>query len=280
VSPRVAPGSIIVGVDGSEHAERALRWAAEQAHLEHRPLVAVVAAGGRAGAQKTTEAAVRIVRGLRPDVDVTGLAALGDARDILLDLAPSAHLLVLGSRGRGTVRSLLLGSVSVAVTKGATCPVVVCRPPHGAPGHGVVVGADGTAESVPVIEFAFAFASARGLPVTVVHCFWDVVAAAAGFREASGDILDEPDLEEERLLLAESVAGLREKYPDVPVSLLMRHGLVDEALTRDGRPWDLLVVGRHPMSTPGRLITGAIATAVLERARCNVAVVPEAASDD
>ena len=88
MSPRVAPGSIIVGVDGSEHAERALRWAAEQAHLEHRPLVAVVAAGGRAGAQKTTEAAVRIVRGLRPDVDVTGLAALGDTRDILLDLAP------------------------------------------------------------------------------------------------------------------------------------------------------------------------------------------------
>ncbi len=240
----------------------------------------VVAAGGRAGAQKLADGAVAAVHKDLPDVDVSGIAALGDARDVLLALAPSAHLMVLGSRGRGTVRSLLLGSVSVAVTKEAECPVVICRPTKPTRQHGVVVGADGTPESVPVIEFAFAFASLRGLPVTVLHCFWDVVVAAAGFRGASEEILNDPQWEEERLLLAESVAGIQEKYPDVPMTLQSRHGLVDEALNRHGRAWDLLVVGRHPMSTVDRLITGSIATAVLERARCNVAVVPEASPED
>jgi nucleotide-binding universal stress UspA family protein len=273
---RIPLGSIIVGIDGSAPAERALRWAADQAQLEHRTLTAVVAADGRAGAHKVADAAVQLVRSERPGVEVSGMAVLGDAREVLLDLAPSAHLMVLGSRGRGTVRSLLLGSVSVAVAKTADCPVVICRPAQHARGQGIVVGADGTAESVPVIEFAFAQASLRGLPVTVLHCFWDVVVAAAGFRKASGDVLEDPQVEEERLLLAESVAGIQEKYPDVPMTLLSRHGLVDETLARRDRAWDLIVVGRHPSSSTGRLISGSIATAVLERAHANVAVIPEA----
>lgn len=279
MTPQVAPGSILVGVDGSEHAERALRWGAEQASLERRPLVAVVGRG-LPDAGELAEEAVALVRNERPDVEVSGLAVPRDARDILLELAPTAHLIVLGSRGRGSVRSLLLGSVSVAVSKAASCPVVICRPSEETRGDGVLVGADGTAESVPVIEFAFAQASLRELPVTVLHCFWDVAVAAAGFRDAPGELVDETVLEEERLLLAQSIAGIREKYPDVPMHLRSRHGLVDEALARHGRSWDLLVVGRHPMSTIARLITGSIATSVLERARCTVAVVPEAASGD
>lgn len=297
MSTTTPSGSIVVGVDGSEHADRAVRWAAEQAHLEHRRLVLVAAderhhAGWtgtipgadpqsgqdvRSAVQLIADDAAALARELHPDVDVEAVAAAGDPRETLTDLSASAHLLVVGSRGRGTVKSLLLGSVSAAVVRSSACPVVVCRPVSSGPSEGVVVGADGSAESLPVLEFAFTQASLRGTQLTVVHCFWDAVAAVAGFREASDMVLNEPHLEELRLVLAESVAGFREKYPDVTVSLLLRHGLVDEALTRRSRAWDLIVVGRHPMTSAHRAFTGSIATAVLERAHSTVAVVPEAA---
>lgn len=293
-----ALGRIVVGVDGSEHADRAVRWAAEQAHRERRGLMVVVA-DDRDGRQwsgtitgrhpEETEPALRSARLIvddaaalaheeQPQVDVTALAVSGDAREVLVDLSATAHLLVVGSRGRGTLRSLFLGSVSSAVARSSACPVVVCRPGNDRPTDGVIVGADGSAESLSVLEFAFAQASLRGSHLTVVHCFWDTTAAVAGFREASAAVLNEPHLEELRLVLAESTAGFQEKYPDVDVSLLLRHGLVDEALTRRGKHWDLIVVGRHPVTTLERIIVGSISTAVLERSHCSVAVVPEATS--
>lgn len=295
---RVQPGSIVVGVDGSRHADRAVRWAAEQARLEQRRLVVVAASGAptvqdvgwngviagtdpesdprvSAGVRRVADAAVSLALSVAPGIEAEALAVIGDPREALVALSEAAHLLVVGSRGRGPVRTLLLGSVSTAVVKLTSSPVVVCRARSESHGDGVIVGADGSEESLPIVEFAFAQASLRGLPLTVVHCFWDAVAAAAGFREASGQFLDEPQLEELRMVLAESIAGFREKYPDVPVSLLLRHGLVDEALTRHGSAWDLIVVGRHPMVGLRRTLSGSIATAVVERAHANVAVVPE-----
>lgn len=275
MSQHIQPGSIVVAVDGSKHADRALEWAVDQAGREHRPLVVVTAEEGRA--QRINAEATRRAAELAPGLDVTGLTAASDPREVLVELSADAHLLVLGSRGRGTVRSMLLGSVSTAVSRLASCPVVVCRPPAAESGrHGVLVGADGTAASLPVIEFAFAHASLHALPLTVVHCAWDVVAAVAGLRNvelADGDLGVGDDL---HLLLAESVAGFGEKYPDVPVELRVMHGLVDDVLGGRTAAWDLVVVGRHPIDSVGRLVTGSIATAVVERAHTTVAVVPEA----
>ncbi|GAB7006626.1 hypothetical protein JCM18899A_40990 [Nocardioides sp. AN3] len=185
-------------------------------------------------------------------------------------------MVVLGSRGRGAMKSLLLGSVSATVAAHAACPVVVCRPDgHRPQPRGVLVGADGTAESVPVIEFAYRQAALHDCALTVLHCFWDVAAAVAQYHEARGEPVAGPELEDLRALVAESVAGLATLYPDVPVALDLKHGLVDEALTSDVERWELVVVGRHPMDSLGRTLTGSIATTVLERARTTVAVVPE-----
>lgn len=271
-------GSVVVAVDGSEHAERAMRWAAEQASLERRPLVAV-SVGDDAG--RIADEAVAVARQRHPDLAVPGMAILGEAREVLLDLSRRAHLLVVGSRGRGSLRSVLLGSVSSAVSSHAACPVVVCRPMSGdhEPGDptrkGVVVGADATPESLPVIEFAYRQAALRGQPLTVLHCFWDAVAAVAQYREALGQDAEAPELEDLRALLSQSVAGLAEKYPDVPVTLTLKHGLVDEALSPRHDGWDLVVVGRHPMTSRVRVLTGSVASTVVEQARTTVAVVPE-----
>ncbi len=271
-------GSIVVAVDGSDHSDRAVRWAVEQAALETRPLVAVAVAGDTGTA---AEDAVAAARGLAPDLPVRGASVAGEPREVLIDLSTEAHLLVVGSRGRGSLRGILLGSVSAAVSAQSACPVVVCRPSGGDPVQsGVLVGADGTPESRAVIEFAYRQASLRGLPLTVLHCFWDAAAAVAQYREARGQTVVPPDLEELRAALSEAVAGLAEQYPDVPVTLTLKHGFADQALGPRHGGWDLVVVGRHPMTSLGRVFTGSIATTVVERAHGPVAVVPVAAPPD
>lgn len=298
----IEPGSIIVATDGSDHAERAVRWAADQASMEGRRLVVISVAGydevftvGWAGAADgepsgltgllerataTAAAGVALAERLHPGLRAQAVAATGDPRTVLIDVSSRAHLMVLGSHGRGPVRSMLLGSVSATVSKHADCPVVVYRPvDRDAAASGALVAADGTQQSLPIIEFAFEQASLRDLPLTVVHSYWDAAAAVAQYRGGQRPRLDDPALVELRMRLSESVAGMREKYPDVPVSMELRHGLVDEAVGSRGRGWDLTVVGRHPVNSIGRLVTGSISTAVLERAHGPVAVVPEAPSE-
>jgi nucleotide-binding universal stress UspA family protein len=291
----ISPGSIVVGVDGSEHAARALDWAARQAALEHRPLtllhafnpVARTTLGAlelegtdryellrelrRAARVALDDATVR-VHEIEPGVTVqTCLLDGDDARHALVEASRTAHLLVVGSHGRGALRGLLLGSVSVAVAQLAACPVVVCRPRHGDPDtHGVLVGVDGSPESVPVIDFAFQQASLRGVPLTVMHCYWEIVAQG---RAAPRALENATDME---LLLAESVAGFAETYPDVEVRLELSRGLVDQVLAQAAPETDLLVVGRRHKAAVARLLHASMAAAVLERAAGTVAVVPEA----
>lgn len=272
LTPAHLHGSIVVAVDGSEDAERAVRWAAEQAKLENRRLV-VVSVG--TGSEALVDEARALARQAGPEETVLGASVSGDPRQVLIDASNDAHLLVLGSRGRGTVRSMLLGSVSSTVSAHAACPVVVCRPT--APGEvraGVVVGADATPQSRPVLEFAYRQASERGLPLTVLHAYWDAAAAIEAHYQLAATRAERPNLEDLREVLSESTAGLSEVYPDVPVSVSLQHGLADEALSPREGGWDLVVVGRHSMTTVERLLTGSIARAVLERAHGPVAVVP------
>ena len=272
LDPTDLRGAVVVAVDGSEDAERARRWAVDQASLEHRRLV-VVSAGDRSDA--LVKEAVAAAQQLAHDLPVIAVAASGDPRQVLIDASAHAHLVVLGSRGRGSVRTMLLGSVSATVSAHAACPVIVCRPTDpDRVRRGVVVGADATPESRPVLEFAYRQASLRGLPLTVLHTYWDAAAAVAQHYQVSGAKAERPDLEDLRAILSESVAGLAETYPDVRAHITLQHGLADETLGTREDGWDLVVVGRHSMSTLERFLTGSIASAVVERAHATVAVVP------
>jgi nucleotide-binding universal stress UspA family protein len=268
-------GTVVAAVDGSPHADRALRWAVQEACLENRRLTACAVGPD---ADTILDRALLLVEEQEPGLAVQRMARHGDPREVLLDLAEEATLVVMGSRGHGPLSSLLLGSVSSFVSNHAACPVVVCRPDGEGATAGVVVGADGTAESLPVIEFAYRQAALRGMPLTVLHCFWDALVAVAQYHRSRGEDAVDPELSDLEALLAESVAGFAETYPDVDVTLSLKHGLVDEVLAPRQHPWELVVVGRHPMTSLNRVLTGSIASAVVERARSTVAVVPEAGS--
>lgn len=287
----VPPGGIVVALDGSEHAERALSWGAAQARLEHRTLVLAHADGASiayattllspgfpvpeliddvhaATRQLLADAAAR-ASAAHPDLRVLTVAADDDPREMLLELARRAHLLVLGSRGRGVVRSLLLGSVSAAVVRHATCPVVVLRPGGTVtPSRGVLVGLDGREGCAQVAEVAFRLASFRALPLTVVQCYWDAGAAV-------DPALAGPGPDDLRAGVSAALAGLGEKFPDVAVEVHLRHGLVDQVLAEHAEQWDVVVVGRHDRARWEHLLGHAVSSAVLERAHGTVAVVPQ-----
>lgn len=294
----VPTGCVVVGVDGSDDSERAVTWAARQALLERRVLAIVhstdhtilrdialmdrqrmnsheLTAALRGLSQARLDRARERVSLTAPGVEVATALVDLDPRLVLEQLSTEARLVVLGSRGRGPVESALLGSVSASVARHTHCPVIVCRPPSQSPAatQGVIAGVDGSTASTPVLEFAFEQASLHGLPLTVMHCFWDVVVATRG--PGVVPTAEQGDLSDLQLMLAESVAGLAEKYPDVPVTRELARGLVDECLAGHTPEAELVVVGRGDVRAWSRFLHTSCAMAVLERAHTTVAVVPE-----
>jgi nucleotide-binding universal stress UspA family protein len=131
-------GRIVVGVDGSAHAVKALDWAARQARLTGAELVVVgvwnwaathgfVPAGfdWEQDVDAMLEESIQQVIGQDQRADVHKRVAQGHPAQVLLGMAEGADLLVVGSRGRGGFAGMLLGSTSQHVVSHADCPVVV-----------------------------------------------------------------------------------------------------------------------------------------------------------
>ncbi|MBL0886954.1 universal stress protein [Myceligenerans indicum] len=155
--PEQAPpddGSIVVGVDGSEHGSAALRFALREASLRSAKVVAVHAyrapappftffnpAGTDAAAEAERQHAQSLVRAEASvdqavataasetgvEADVTVRITEGRPADVLIDQSRDAALTVVGTRGHGELRAVVLGSVSHAVVSHARRPVAVVR---------------------------------------------------------------------------------------------------------------------------------------------------------
>jgi nucleotide-binding universal stress UspA family protein len=138
--PATGPDRVVVGVDGSPASRAALALAFTEAELHKASVLAVTAwaaapsedlpplvdaAGMREAAEKRLAQLMMPLRELRPGVDVEVSVRTGPPRDVLLEAAADARLLVVGSRGLGGFRGLLLGSVSHALVQHAPCPVAV-----------------------------------------------------------------------------------------------------------------------------------------------------------
>lgn len=290
----VVHGAVVVGVDGSEPAAAALDWAARQASLENRQL-AVVHGCGLPGAMHDFEDIVANERGLEsvgrsivreavqevrladPTIGVESVVTMGHPERVLLEASESADMLVLGARGRGTVASALLGSVSAVVARESMCPVVVVRAfderDELDEPRRVVVGVDGTPVSTAAVEFAFRMASVRGAPLTLLHATWDLREQASALIDLRSYAEKVNLSEEEERLVSETVAGLSEKYPDVPVTECYRRGEPVRQLVDASRDASLVVVGTRGRRLLATTLLGSVSRGVVERAYCPVAVV-------
>jgi nucleotide-binding universal stress UspA family protein len=223
--------------------------------------------------------AVDVVAVPHPDLDVQTQLEPGSAVEQLLDQSRSATAVVLGSRGSGGFADLVIGSTTMHVAAHAQCPVIAVPAPdeESALRHrGVVVGVDGSTVSEPAIAYAFEAAADLGEPLTAVHAWYDVTRTGTGRMMPL--VYDPAEkLEEQRLALAESMAGWQEKFPEVDVHhkvILGSHPVA--TLVRQSRDARLLVVGCRGRGAVRSVLLGSVSHGVLHHAKVPVAVVHDA----
>lgn len=287
----ITPGTILAGTDGSPSADAAVRWASVRAAAEQRSLTLLMALHPatptwidpgipdlvaaheqslRTRAEDTLTWAHDDVSRSFPDLQVHEVFCLADPRQALIQASRTADLVVVGSRGHGHLKSLVLGSTSVAVIRHSECPVVVHRPTPAAPARrGVAVGADATHDSLTVLDFAYREADRSRLPLTVVHSLTHeelAQGATTGRRGATTEDLP--------VGLAKSLASMSEKYPEVEVHTVVEDRMPERCLLDLTESMDLLVVGVHHQSRSAQFMFGSASVWLMEHADCPVAVVP------
>lgn len=302
---------IVVGYDGSKSSQHALDWAATEATARDRVLQIVhvvadttavpsafVAPGYGLGAdlypatdpdvfvkigQDKLAAAVQHVRDTAPDLETDTQVLIGQPEGALLDHLEQLEdgvIIVVGNRGDSGLSELLIGSTAAKLATHAPCPVVVVRPapeglePSEEAGR-VVVGVDGSPVSTAAVGFAFEEASVRGLGLSAVHAW------TTPFRDLppgqSGDLMKSmvvADFEGDELrLVGESMAGWREKYPEVDLRHVLFHGEATEGLVAASAGAALLVVGTRGRGGFKSRFLGSVSRDLLHQSACPVAVV-------
>jgi nucleotide-binding universal stress UspA family protein len=129
------PGLVVAGADGSAAASAAIAFAAEEATLRAVPLQIVCALadapgvlGGAGRMQEAVDHDIACLEKQHPELPVLRQVTFGQPRTALLDAAAEAQLIVVGSRGRGGIGGMPLGSVAQAIVYHAPCPVGVVHP--------------------------------------------------------------------------------------------------------------------------------------------------------
>ena len=271
--------SVLVAYDGSEDADLALAWGAQESSATGAPL-----------------RVLHVVETPKPPWEVTGphswrdemqqqvdavllesgaaeLAVehrMGNTVRELVHESETAGLLVVGSRGHGRTSEALIGSVSQHLARHAACPVVVVRPTRAPDARRIVVGVDGSAGSAHALEHACLRAERTGEVVVAVHGWPDHVPStdllsstprAAEDREGHEEWLD-------RILV-----DARVDHPDVVLEAEAVPVAPARCLSDASERASLVVVGSHGHGYFRGLLLGSVSQAVLHRAACPVLVV-------
>ncbi|MFF9404918.1 universal stress protein [Streptomyces anandii] len=281
---------LVVGVDGSDASLRAVDWAADEAARHGLPLRLVYASlweryegavptgsverpSEQVMAEHVVASAAERAQRRAPEVKVTTDILPEDAVSALLGEADTAAGLITGSRGRGELKGMLLGSVSLAVAGRAHCPVVVVRgDAAGLAGthERILLGAGEPGTAADAVRFAFREAEAR-------DCVLDVVRAWRGpSHPAPTD--GEPAGEPEKHATAVLDGLLRDamtEHPDVRVRPAAVEGPAHRVLVDRSAAADLVIVGARRRAGHLGLQFGRTGHTLLHHAQCPVAVVPQ-----
>ncbi|AWI32942.1 universal stress protein [Streptomyces tirandamycinicus] len=286
-------GPVVVGVDGSPSSLDAVSVAAREARLRgcglkvvhaflwpamHVPLgsspLGPAEGGMRDMVGQLVAQAVEHARSAAPEVEVGNAVVTGEALTVLEAESHTAPLVVVGSRGLGGFGALLLGSTAVHLAAHGRCPVMVVRG-RVDDTRPILLGADGSPAGEGAVEFAFREAVLRGTGVVALHAWtpWSV-AVTPPQDPSMPNALDPVVLAagEERLL-AETLAGRRERYPDVAVEQSAVRGGAREALIEASGSAGLIVVGARGRGGFTGLLLGSVSQALLHHAHCPVVVV-------
>jgi nucleotide-binding universal stress UspA family protein len=258
---------VVVGVDGTDTALRAVVWAAAEARVRRSPLRIVHAApyatdpAGLRRASAILSRAYTVVRQREPGVEAHTARLDGPPAQALAHAAGGAQLLVVGMLS-GHVGDELVGSLAPAVVAAAVCPVTVVRSRRGADEHGshtVVVGVQGVVPDGPALDEAFADADRHGCLLTVLHAGPDPDhdGRGAGLTAA----------------LQEALAPWRERHPAVRVEVRIAPGSPTTALLHASHRARNLVVGTRGRRAAAATLLGSTSRVLLAHGGCPVTVV-------
>ncbi|MFJ2666354.1 universal stress protein [Nocardia fluminea] len=270
-APTIRP--VVVGVDGSESALAAVRWAAHAAMLRGAPLHAVHAMssgwdlgdhlgvialhdhGFHTAGKAALAAAEAVAIAETAPYPLTVSTSLVSPAPVsaLRREARHGQLLVVGARGLGKFERTVLGSVSGALARHSKCPLVIipgAQPPVSRQ-LPVLVGVDGSPASHRAVRFAIEEASRRGVGLTAISVWMDSrpgVSSAEMTANAHN-------------LLSRSLAGYGESFAEVPVTRLVVKGDPAHRLLRAATEAQLIVLGHTGGLT--RAVHGSVSRTVL-----------------
>ncbi len=308
--PRSAIKRIVVGVDGSDHSMRAVEWAAAQAQRSHDPLEIIAALDP--GPQHLTgsdddqrmqddidEAKLRAQK-RAPEIAVSSTTYEGPPELVLTRESAGADLLVVGSRGLGGFRGLLLGSVSRKCVHHSKCPVVVvlggssdsddvsatandtpARQEDSAtarsegratsspvePAHRIVVGVDGSVSSIQALEWAADQAELTGVGLDALNTWeWPI-----GYGWSAVPTSYDPD-HENTVALDTLLEPVRRAHPGLSIRATVIEGHPAPVLVRASHGADLLVIGSHGRGEIAGMLLGSVSEHCVGHAHCPVVV--------
>lgn len=284
-------GRVVVGVDGSPHSLRALDRAADEAARRGADLEVLCGAVPprrsvvpetdtdtermRRACREVAEAAAQQARERAPGLTVTPAGVREPAVEALVRASRTADLTVVGSRGRGGFRGLLLGSVGLRLAAHAAGPLMVVRgeapEPGGASAGPTVVGLKWSGATQPV-EFGFRAAQYDGSTLWIVHA-WNYPTLPGVALKLSPKEPSEATRHAETFL-AETVGPFRERYPDVEVHTEQRQGAPAEHLIKLSEGAQAIVLGVRRAHRRLGLQVSPVVHAVLQHAACPVILVP------
>ncbi|MGH3312833.1 MAG: universal stress protein [Streptomyces sp.] len=287
--------TVTVGLDGTRESQAAVDWAAREAlsrgatlqlvqihetgaypyspiaqdHVEHE------------WAHKITSEAVDDLAGRHPGLRTTVELEAGRPSYVLSDFSTRTDLLVLGSRGLGSVLGYIVGSTALPTVAHAQCPVILVRAPEseepGLHDHapaaegGIVLGLDLGRPCDELLAFTFDAAARRSAPLRVLHS-WGHHPPAHGTRPALDAEHARQEAEQETELSA-ALRPWREKYPALEVHAEALTGRPARLLVDAASGASMVVVGRRIRRSLVGWHLGPVAHAVMHHARTPVAVV-------
>lgn len=286
---------VVVGYDGSENAETALRYAADVA--TRRNISLTVASAYRApipiyanpaalqarkedqAHQVRAEALLEKAAQLLAEHpgEVTYVTVEGDSVGALAELSEQAQQIVIGARGRGGFLGLLRGSVATALPAHSSCPtVVVPSGPLPDASSPVVVGADRSTHSQVAILQAAQFAKERGVPLRVLMALPRFDSGGTWYPEPLSEADRKTEERRQQLQgdLEADVRWLLKQVPQVDATGEVRIGEPAVVLGDASRGAQLTVVGSRGRGAVASTLLGSTSREVLHEIDGPVMVVP------
>ncbi len=276
---RTAALAVVVGVDGSGIALRAVRWATEEAQRRGAPLrivhVTPYAERGLASerrAESILTSARTTAEQAWPDAEISTASVAGHATPALAEAAADAQLLVVAMGGGERYEDIRLHSTALSVCTAAKCPVAVVRGVAGVvPDDGpVVLGVENVDADAVAVTVAFADAQRHGTELVVVHgvrgtgLLRDHLIGYDGHTRRGAEALR---------TITEELAPWRSRHPEVPVETRVVDLPAPGHLLQAAMTARLVVVGTRGRNLATRIVLGSTSHTVLRNAPCPVLVV-------